>query len=120
MRRTARFAAVYIALTAMFLRALVPAGWMPADIASGAPITICTMQGALQIAPHGHSNKDGAQHNEICPFAASPSLSTPQTVAALALPSVLTRNTEHAVSHYAVRELARHEPQSPRGPPSLA
>ena len=37
--------AVTLALSAMLLRALLPAGWMPDLAGTGAPLVICTVDG---------------------------------------------------------------------------
>jgi hypothetical protein len=127
MIRNLRFAAVHIALAAMMLRALLPAGWMPAAIAGGAPLVVCTMDGpvSLVLGPGGkplkhQPSQDDARHHEMCPFAAAPHLASPSTVAGVALPAHVTF-ASFDVSHAALlAPQSRHSPQSPRAPPALA
>lgn len=123
MNRTTRLAAVYIALAAMFLRALIPLGWMP-DVshASGAPFVICTTQGPMLLDSHGQQPQqhNGTHHTEACPFAAAPSLSAPTTIADLAPPSSFIARTEVQPLAATANPSAHYTPQSLRGPPNLA
>lgn len=124
-----RRAAVFFALVAMALRALLPMGWMPNPTGfTQSPLVICLMD--LPMPMHmdmhggmhgGHSNDHGQQQsNETCPFAAAPHLAGPAldiTISEpeLALATVQSRHRDHAQtssSHYS--------PQSPRAPPSFA
>jgi len=68
---------VHLALVAMLLRALLPAGWMPAAISSAdaSPFVICTVDGPLH-APAKHAPaQDHA--GTPCIFAAAAHLSSP-------------------------------------------
>lgn len=120
MNRITRLAAIYVALIAMFLRALIPLGWMP-SASSGAPLTICTVQGPMQIdsnsKPHQH---DSTHHNETCPFAAAPQLSSPGVVADVAPPSHRVALANAPLASTAVNASTEYTPQSLRGPPNLA
>jgi hypothetical protein len=119
MNRTVRLAAVTVALAAMLLRALIPAGWMPAQ---GASLVICTMQGPLRIAADLHGNPQKPQdshHTEVCPFAAAPVLSGPAEVAALSPPSLVFEGLAQAAVPVSVSRARAHTPQSPRAPPFL-
>ena len=91
-----RTAAIHIALAAMLLRALMPAGWMPnADAAAGTPIAICTMNGPMRIdfgaePIKKNNNQDDSRHHQACPFAVAPHMAQPATTAALLLPSSIS------------------------------
>jgi hypothetical protein len=127
MSRTLKLAGVQIALVAMILRALLPAGWMPDSAsASGSPFTICTVNGPLQAAhvPDSQTGKhqpgqDDGRQNDFCPFAASVHLATPAVTAAIA-PSL--RIASFAPDHSPARtvyDTARYSSQSPRAPPLI-
>ena len=67
-------AALQIALLAMILRALLPAGWMPEAISSAnaSPFVICTIDGPLHQAPA--KQKPSSDHDRAgapCVFAAA-------------------------------------------------
>jgi hypothetical protein len=142
-----RRAAVMLALAAMALRALVPAGWMPnpqglgetafiicdmgeTDMAKMAMSKMADMDmshmdmsktadpSANDQAPAKHSG-DSRQHEE-CPFAAAPHLATPSVVAMLLLPA-LAGGFADGISHDRLALEATHYAlQSPRAPPHLA
>lgn len=126
MIRNLRFAAIHLALAAMVLRALLPAGWMP-GASAGTPLVVCTMNGPERIVlgadgkPLKHQpSQDDALHHEMCPFAGAPHLASPSAVAGIALPSYaivvafdVSRGTSFAGA-------PRYSPQSPRAPPHLA
>jgi hypothetical protein len=83
-----RSLAVTLALSAMLLRAVVPAGWMPNTAASDAsPFTICSIDGAHH-APTHQDPARGSQdeHGFTCPFAAIAHLAPPQLPLALPQP----------------------------------
>lgn len=127
MMRNLRFAAVYVALTAMILRALLPAGWMPGEVAGGSPLVICTMDGpvSLMLGPDGKLLKhqpaqDSARHHDMCPFAGAPHLNSPSTVAGIAPPSSAIEAAQDVSRIAFVADETRHSPQSPRAPPHLA
>ena len=128
MKRRIRFAAVQLALAAMLLRALLPAGWMPNPVASvDAPFVICSMDGPVHISlgADGQPLKQLPDQNndlghDTCPFAAASHLAPPTLASALAQPSS-TASTPPMAAHLASAErLARYTPQSPRAPPTLA
>jgi hypothetical protein len=127
MSRTIRLAGVHIALAAMLLRALLPAGWMPNPVSSAdSPFVICTMDGPIYMVPRtdGQPIKQQPDHNndsnhEICPFAVAPHLAPPTIAVLLTLPS-LAASALSKSSHPGLAEsIARYSPQSPRAPPSL-
>ncbi len=123
MPRTLKLAGMQIALAAMLLRALLPAGWMPnPDGGTAAPFVVCTINGPVHIAADSHPGKparDDGRQNDICPFAASVHLATPPSAATL-VPSVsVAELVPEFIAPAAVAIGARHTPQSPRAPPSL-
>jgi hypothetical protein len=119
MRRLIRLAAVHLALAAMALHALVPAGWMPSASAA-APLVICTMHGPLVLPQDLQKHKkNSSRAHDICPFAAAPSLGSPIQAVALAEPSVVAAPAFDSTFTNAARPSHR-TPQSPRGPPDAA
>jgi hypothetical protein len=100
----------HVAFIALVVRAMMPAGWMPA--AQG--MTICTVE-----ASAGHEQKAPAEkstHHDICPFSAAPHLASVPDVPKLILPAF------HAFAaaidrDYAATVAARFSPGSPRAPP---
>ena len=134
-----RRAAVTLALAAMLLRALLPAGWMPnPDGFAQSPLVICPMDtpSGLDVsmpamdmsadAPmdmshmdmHGHSQH---QTSEPCSFAAAPHLAASGgAFIGLAAPSVLALFVHKRFARTSVSRGAVHHPQSPRAPPAFA
>jgi len=133
-----RRAAVCLALAAMMLRALMPAGWMPNPAgASESLFVICDMDqmdmskmdmshmSAADMADmdmsgmdHGPSGKhSGDGHQPTCPFAAAPHVATPSNVAAPQLASQLAKFSPLLAAEQAAIKAATYKPQSPRGPP---
>jgi hypothetical protein len=104
----------HLALAALILRALLPAGWMP-DAQAG--LTICSPS-TLGVIHHdgapGHS--DGKMSKEECPFAAAPHLAGAPDMPKLVLPAfhAFAAKTDRV---YAASVSARFTPQSPRAPP---
>jgi hypothetical protein len=100
----------HVAFIALVVRALLPAGWMPA--AHG--MTICSVETSAQ--PDQKTPAEKNTHHDICPFAAAPHLAFVPDLPQLTLPAF------HAFAaatdrHYAGFVAARFTPQSPRGPP---
>ena len=126
MNRCFHTAAIHIALAAMLLRALMPAGWMPnANAAAGTPITICTMNGPMQIdfgaePIKKNHNQDDSRHHEACPFAVAPHMAQPAAIAALSLPSSISLTVQFSPSRSIVLRGPPYAPQSPRAPPPFA
>jgi Protein of unknown function (DUF2946) len=111
-------AARHLALVALILRALVPAGWMPGATAD-TPFVICSVDGPVQHAPDGRKPADDGRQHEACPFAATPHLASTPDAPQVALPPVheaaAVTNTLRAAAI-----AARFTPQSPRAPPFFA
>src|ERR1700749_4382757 len=94
-----RRAAVVLALAAMMLRALMPAGWMPNPAGAGESLfVICDMDQdmtamdmskrdmpgmdmSMDHGPSGKHSMDG--HQQACPFGAAPHVATSSNVVAL-------------------------------------
>ena len=107
-------AARHLAIIALLVRAMLPAGWMPG---AHTGLTICSVA-TLGVIHHDGPTDSKAQHEE-CAFAAAAHLaSAPQA-------PVLTLPTFHAFlaatdRDYATVLAAHFTPQSPRGPPQNA
>jgi hypothetical protein len=127
-----RRAAVCLALAAMMLRGLMPAGWMPNPEGAGTSLfVICDMDqadmskmdmshmdmSAMDHAP-AHKPSSNSHQHEACPFAAAPHVATPSTVAALLLPSLSEHFSPQLAGGRLAIQSAAYAPQSPRAPPS--
>ena len=110
----------HLALAALILRALLPAGWMP-DAQAG--LVICAA-GTLGVIHHDGAPGDSSSHadgkivHEECPFAAAAQLAAAPDAPRLTLPAF------HAFAAsvdrtYASSLAARFTPQAPRAPPRL-
>ncbi len=125
-----RFAPVWalLALVAISVRALVPAGYMlaPSAHADGVVVTICTAQGAVDVvldpAGAGHKQKNDTQQRNAdapCVFAGAAPLAAPDAAIALAAPAVASASVEYVFAQLAPgRGLAAPPPPS-TGPPTL-
>jgi hypothetical protein len=106
----------HLALVALILRALLPAGWMP-DAQAGLVVCSANTLGVIHhdTAP-GHSN--GKASHEECAFAAAPHLASAPDGPQLALPAfhAFVATTDHATARTIA---ARFTPQSPRAPPAF-
>jgi uncharacterized protein involved in copper resistance len=132
-----RRAAVVLALAAMMLRALMPAGWMPNPAgASESLFIICDMDqdmpgmdmshmSAADMAQmdmpgmdHGSSGKHSMDgHQQACPFGAAPHVATSSNLVALLLPSRVADFAAHRAQARVAADTASYTPQSPRAPP---
>ncbi len=115
-----------LALAAMMMRAVLPAGWMPSSqgLASGSPIVICTLTGEKHIVLDAHGNPAPAEQNQDeghthppCAFAAASVLSLPTASAEIVpIPAVAGASAvgkPAAATHVAVSRTWRS-----RAPPS--
>jgi hypothetical protein len=118
MRTGLKLAGLHLALVAMLLRALLPAGWMPQDAAkTGSPFVICTMSGPVHPAPAHQPDPDRAK--APCVFAAAAHLSPPLAAGALPLPALAAAPfLSIAPRDLAARDLS-HRPNAARAPPIL-
>ncbi len=114
-----RRAAVHLALVALMLRALLPAGWMP-NPAAGSLFVICTMEGALQADGKAKPASNDPRAHEACPFAAAAHLSPPQENNHFAAPLLAAAMTIVPASQTRSVTRAPFAPQSPRAPPKIA
>ncbi|MGA7675921.1 MAG: DUF2946 family protein [Rhizomicrobium sp.] len=127
MARTIKFAGLHLALAAMMLRALLPVGWMPnPSMAGGTPLTICTMNGPVQmvLGPDGQPQKPkphqgNANHHDTCPFAAAPHFATTTPPIALGPAVIRVSLAPAALRPLAIWTTQQHSLQSPRAPPRL-
>jgi len=107
----------HLALVALILRAMLPAGWMP-DAQAGLVVCATNTLGVIHHdAAPGHS--DGKASQQECPFAAAPQFASAPVLPQLALPAfhAFTAATDRAT---AATFAARFRPQSPRAPPHFA
>jgi hypothetical protein len=107
----------HLALVALILRALLPAGWMP-DAQSGLTICSVTTLGVIHHDGHDRGHSDGKTSQQECPFAAAPHFAATPDAPKLVLPAfhAFAAATDRA---YAITVSARFTPQSPRAPPSI-
>jgi len=123
MPHAARLAGVHLALVAILLRALLPAGWMPNPSgAAGTPLVVCTMDGPGHMMAEDkpakpQHDRNGDHDHQVCPFAAAPHLVTPAIASALPLPSMVASTVLQFATFNAAERALRHTPQSPRAPP---
>jgi hypothetical protein len=119
-----RASAVYVALFAMAMRAVIPVGWMPNPTGSGAPLVLCTMDGPVPFLfgpdgkplKHAPSDRD---HHSVCPYNAAPHFAVAASAAVLVGRPTDYVPTQFPLSHPASSSSRRHEPQSARAPPSV-
>jgi hypothetical protein len=119
----ARTAFVHLALVAMVLRALLPAGWMP-NPGAGAPLVICSVHGTLFTDSRPGSAKhapaqDDSHRQDVCPFAAGAHLATPGGAAMLALPQRFASIAANTPATAAISAREMFSRQSPRAPPAF-
>ena len=120
MRMTCRSAAVQIALLAMLLRAVLPAGWMPAAVtgANTSPFVICTMDGPLHSAPAKPSH-DHDRATSPCVFASAAPLSSPDIAIATSAPVQLASQIAFAPLHETIIAAPYFRPNAARAPPAF-
>ncbi|HEY1708593.1 MAG TPA: DUF2946 family protein [Rhizomicrobium sp.] len=125
MRRNLRFAAVYVALVAMLVHALIPVGWMPSQGgAAGVPIALCTMDGPARMVVDQSGRpvkqkpvQDDRHRHDICPFAAAPHFASPTTIASVAAPTAIDAIASLFVSSARPDLRPNYSSQAPRAPP---
>ena len=102
----------HLAIIALLVRAMLPAGWMP----DAQGLTICSLSPVIH---HDGDQKAPAQAiHEECAFAAAPHLAAAPDAPRLALPA-FHAFTAAIDRGRALRIAARFTPQSPRAPPAL-
>ena len=117
-----RLAALHLALAAMMLRALLPAGWMPNPAGFAESLfVICTADGPIwpigQSEHRHHTPDDRQQSHEACPFAAAPHVAGPAILAQIDLLPLLGRLSDPPATAMVVRHRTPYQPQAPRAPP---
>ncbi len=123
MRTALKSTALQLALLAMVLRALVPAGWMPEAISSAnaSPFVICTIDGPLHQTPLKHTpSSDHDRANTPCAFAASAPLSPPLADPVSVTPLWIAAPVFFASTREAIVANALFRPNAARAPPSLS
>jgi hypothetical protein len=122
-----RLAGLQLALAAMVLRALLPAGWMP-DTAgtTGVAIAICSADGPVSLTveradPSGKHDPAGgdAHHVDVCPFASAPHAATFAPAVAELLPGIAIFAAPALRQPRVVTGAQDYTPQSPRAPPAF-
>jgi hypothetical protein len=127
MIRNIRHVGVQLALVAMLLRALLPAGWMPNSAGqTSAPFVICTMDGSgfVALGEDGkplkqQPDQNGDRSHEGCPFAAAPHLAPPAVQVAFGSSSLVYLGVARIAQAQSSRPVEGYAPQSPRAPPSF-
>jgi hypothetical protein len=112
-----------LALGAMLLRAVLPAGWMPNPASPGeALLVICTPHGLRHLEPsqapiHAPLPDHG---NQACPFGAAAHLSPPQTFALATAATWSGALKPFPTSPLLTAEARDRAVHGPRAPPVLA
>jgi len=120
MRTVCKSAAVHIALLAMLLRAVVPAGWMPAAIASAdaSPLVICTVDGPLHAPAKPSHDHDRAA--SPCVFASVAPLSSPAVETLAFAPELIPSQIAFAPLRENIVAAPHFRPNAARAPPAFA
>jgi hypothetical protein len=109
-----RSLAAALALAAMLMRGLLPAGWMPnPDGVAGGPLIICTMGAPLHVHP-AHAPQDDS--GKVCPFAVMAHLAAAASPVAIAQP-VFTAWRVAPPADYRRQIAPRARAYSSRAPP---
>lgn len=112
--------ALSLALAAMLMGGLLPAGWMPAADGS-ARLVICPGHGAMHMAPaphRGHTVPDRA--DQVCPFAMAVHHAPPVAYQALLAPAKLFWRIAQIAALPPVAAARPPGTAGPRAPPVLA
>jgi hypothetical protein len=117
---TCKSAAVQIALLAMLLRAVLPAGWMPAAIASAdaSPFVICTMDGPLHSAP-AEPGHDHDRATSPCVFASAAPLASPDIAIAAPTPTLRVSQIVFGSPNQTIITAPHFRPNAARAPPAF-
>ncbi len=103
----------HLAIVALFVRALLPAGWMP-DAQAG--MTICSATLGMVHHDSGPGHHDQQTQKDDCPFAVAAVATPASNVPHIALPAFHAFAARIDAAHAAVIA-ARFTPGSPRAPP---
>jgi hypothetical protein len=122
MRMVCKSAALHVALVAMLLRALLPAGWMPAAISSAnaSPFVICTVDGPVAPAKPSHAPEHNRNGTALCVFAAAAPLSSPASAPMALAPITFAAPIVFAAPRDVAASLAAYRPNAARAPPAFA
>lgn len=104
----------HLAIAALFVRAMLPAGWMP-DVQAGMVICSATLGMVHHDTAPGHNDQHQTQ-NEECPFAAAGGMAAAPDAPQIALPAIHAFAARIDRARAAVIA-ARFTPNSPRAPP---
>ena len=118
MRTVCKSGAVQLALLAMLLRAVLPAGWMPAAItsANASPFVICSIDGPLHSTP-AKPSRDHDRAGTPCVFAASIHAATPTVEPAKVAPATLASPIVFTTRNETVVASSEFRPNTARAPP---
>jgi len=102
------------ALIAMILRAMLPAGWMPAAATGEVAFTICSVDSTAKQQHDAPAQTDN--HDKPCAFTGAPQLAAAPDAPVLTLPAAhaFAADTDRAI---AAQIAVRFQPHSPRAPP---
>jgi hypothetical protein len=124
MSRQPRLLTMIVLACALFLRVLVPAGWMPAPKNGAFAIELCSAAAPAQAIEHagtGHHGSKGNSHGGDCAFAPlQAGFATAPAASVLPAPAAVR---EILPQQFLARTFARGPPAPPppaRGPPTLA
>ena len=112
-----------LALSAMLVRALLPAGWMPNPAGPGeTALIICTAQGLVHLAPaHDHHPAPLSDHGgQACPFGAAAPLSPSQLAVLVPAPVWNGQSFSFTPARFFTVALHRGGLHAPRAPPVFA
>ena len=121
MNKSLRNFAVQLALAAMLLRALAPAGWMPATT-PGISLVVCTAQGlqTIHLGSQEPANHAPMRAHDVCPFAAAANLAPPQLADSIVSPTLIASVIAIHDRRADPASAAQFQPHSPRAPPTIA
>jgi len=119
--------ATLFVLGMLLLRALIPAGFMLAQVDGGLTVVVCDAEiPAGEHQHHHHPGHDGAAHHDgahgdpTCPYAQSAGPAPLPTLPVLAGSAVSDLQEQSAAVAQIFSTCGPTRQQSPRGPPSLA
>jgi hypothetical protein len=123
MRNHLRLLAAQFALGAMLVRALFPAGWMPATAsAQGTRLIICSVQGPKVIDLPGGKPAQGTptRQQETCPFAVAAHATTAKIGGDVPAPTLIAYAPAATAVAKTPGSTSQFDPHSPRAPPRSA
>jgi hypothetical protein len=118
--------ATLVVLGALFLRALVPAGFMPAPVDGRLAFVVCDARMSAGVHDHHHPGHDNAAHHEgthsdpTCPYAQSAGPAPLPTLPVLAGAAASDQLVPPAAVTQTFLAFGPTRQQSSRGPPPLA